>query len=101
MALNATIYKLHLHIADMDRPYYHAHALTVALHPSEPVERMMERVLAFALNADEALNFGIGLSTEDELALWRIDLTGVIQLLIDVGLPDENDMRKACGRAQH
>src|SRR3569623_343942 len=78
MALNATIYKLHLHIADMDRHYYHDHALTVALHPSETEERMMVRVLAFALNADEALNFGKGLSTEDEPALWRKDMTGVI-----------------------
>jgi len=101
MALNATIYKLHLHIADMDRHYYHDHALTVALHPSETEERMMVRVLAFALNADEALNFGKGLSTEDEPALWRKDMTGVIQLWIDVGLPDEKDMRKACGRARH
>lgn len=101
MALNATIYKLHLHIADMDRHYYHDHALTVALHPSETAERMMARVLAFALNADEALNFGKGLSTEDEPALWRKDMTGAIQLWIDVGLPDEKDIRKACGRARH
>src|SRR3569832_1340824 len=84
----------------MDRHYYHDHALTVALHPSEPEERKMVRVLAFALNADEALNFGIGLITEDDPALWRKDMTGVIHLWFDVGLPDEKDMRKACGRAR-
>src|SRR3569832_1483491 len=101
MALNATIYKLHLHIADMDRHYYHDHALTVALQPTETEERMKVRVLAIAQNADEAMNYGKGLSTEDEPALWRKDMTGVIQLWIDVGLPDEKYMRKACGRARH
>src|SRR3569832_1514749 len=101
MALNATIYKLHLHIADMDRHYYHDHALTVALRPSETEERMMVRVLAFALNADEELNFGKGLSTEEETAIWRIDMTGDIQLWIVVVLPDDKVMLKACVLALH
>jgi len=57
------------------------------------------RVLAFALNAHEALAFGKGLSTDDEPALWQKDLTGAIELWIDVGMPDEKDIRKACGRA--
>lgn len=100
MALNATIYKAHLHVADIDRHYYHDHALTIALHPSETEERMMVRVLAYALNAHADLGFGKGLSTEDEPALWRKDPTGVIERWIEVGLPDEKDLRKACGRAR-
>jgi len=100
MALNATIYKAHLQIADMDRHYYHDHVLTVALHPSETEERMMVRVLAFALHAHEHLAFGKGLSADDEPALWQKDLTGTIELWIDVGLPDEKDIRRACGRAR-
>jgi len=99
MALKATIFKAELHIADMERGYYHDHAVTVARHPSETDERMMVRLLAFALNADETLAFGAGLSTEDEPDLWRKDLTGSIQTWIDVGLPDEKRIRKACGRA--
>lgn len=99
MALNATIYKAHLHIADMDRHYYQNHALTIARHPSETGERMMVRVLAFALNAHEALSFGKGLSADGEAAVWLKDLTGAIELWIDVGLPDEKEVRKACGRA--
>ena len=59
----------------------------------------MVRIAAFALNADDALEFGRGLSTEDEPDLWRKDLTGAIELWIDVGLPDEKWIRKACGRA--
>ena len=99
MALKATICKAELQISDMDRNYYHSHALTIARHPSETDERMMMRVLAFALYADEALAFGKGLSAEDEPDLWRKDLTGAIELWVDVGLPDEKRIRKACGRA--
>jgi uncharacterized protein YaeQ len=83
----------------MDRHYYGDHALTIARHPSETDERMMVRLLAFALHAHEALLFGKGLSTEDEPDLWQKDLTGAIELWVDVGLPDEKRILKACGRA--
>jgi uncharacterized protein YaeQ len=99
MALKATIYKAQLGIADLDRPYYGDHAVTVARHPSETDERMLVRLIAFALHADAALSFGRGLSTDDEPDLWRRDLTGSIELWIDVGLPDEKRVRKACGRS--
>ena len=100
MALKATICKAGLQIADMDRSYYAEHALTLARHPSETDERMMVRLLAFALDADEALEFGRGLSAEDEADLVKRDLTGAIDLWIDVGLPDEREVRKAAGRAR-
>ncbi|MBE0615660.1 MAG: YaeQ family protein [Burkholderiales bacterium] len=99
MALKATIFKAELQVADMDRNYYHGHGLTIARHPSETDERMMLRVLAFALHANETLAFGKGLSTDDEPDLWRKDLTGAIELWIDVGQPDEKRIRRACGRA--
>lgn len=99
MALNATIFKIDLTITDMDRGYYATHALVLARHPSETDERMMVRLLAFALNASEALAFGKGLSSEDEPDVWEKDLTGAIQLWIEVGLPEEKAVRKACGRA--
>lgn len=100
MALKSTIFKVELQIADLDRNYYQNHTLTVARHPSETDERMMVRVLAFAMHADAALVFGKGLSSEDEPDLWRKDLTGAIELWIDVGLPDEKRIRRACGRSQ-
>lgn len=99
MALRATIYKAELSVADLDRSYYADHALTLARHPSETAERMMVRLLAFALNADPALAFAAGLSTGDEPDLWRRDLTGAIEHWIEVGLPDERVLRKAAGRA--
>ena len=49
MALKSTIFRLTLNVSDMDRGYYGEHSLTVARHPSENDERMMVRVLAFAL----------------------------------------------------
>jgi uncharacterized protein YaeQ len=100
MALKATIFKADLQIADMDRNYYADHSLTLARHPSETDERMMVRLLAFSLFAAEGLGFGKGLCVDDEPDLWRKDLTGAVELWIDVGLPDEKWTRKACGRAR-
>ncbi len=100
MALKATIFKATLQIADMDRHYYADHALTLARHPSETDERMMIRLLAFALNAREGLEFTRGLSTDDEPELWVKNLTGDIDLWIELGLPDEDRLRKACNRAR-
>ena len=99
MAVKATIFKAELQVSDMDRHYYATHALTLAQHPSETEERLMVRLLAFALNASEDLVFGRGISTDDEPDLWRRDLTGVIELWIEIGQPDESRIRKACGRA--
>ncbi len=100
MAIKSTIFKATLQIADMDRHYYAEHALTLARHPSETDERMMVRLLAFALYADELLTFAKGLSDDDEPDLWHKDLTGAIVRWIEVGLPDERRLRKACGRAE-
>ena len=99
MAIKATVFKATLQIADMDRHYYADHALTLARHPSETDERMMVRLLAFALYADDALTFGKGMSSGDEPDLWHKDLTGAIERWIEVGLPDERAIRKASGRA--
>ncbi len=100
MALKSTIFKADLQISDLGRNYYHDHSLTIARHPSETDERLMVRLLAFALHADESLVFANGMGTDDEPALWKKDLTGAIKLWIDVGQPDEKRVRRACGRAE-
>jgi uncharacterized protein YaeQ len=100
MALKSTIFRAELQVSDLDRGHFATHALTIARHPSETDERMMARLLAFALNADDALEFGRGLSAEDEPDLVQRDLTGAIELWIEVGLPDERAVRKAAGRAR-
>ncbi|MEO5692713.1 MAG: YaeQ family protein [Usitatibacter sp.] len=100
MAIKATIFKVELQVSDLDRNYFETHALTIARHPSETDERMMVRILAFALNAHEYLEFGRGLSAEDEADLVKRDLTGSIELWIEVGLPDEREVRKASGRSR-
>lgn len=100
MAIGATVFKANVQIADMDGHYYGTHALTLARHPSETDERMMVRLLAFMLYASDELEFGKGISADDEPALWEKDLTGAIELWLDVGQPDERDLRKACGRAK-
>ncbi|MCQ3829551.1 YaeQ family protein [Microbulbifer elongatus] len=101
MALKATIFKARLQIADMDRGYYAEHTLTLARHPSETDERMMIRLLAFALNASDQLEFTRGLSSDEEADLWQHTLSGEIEHWIEVGVPAEDRVRKACGRARH
>ena len=100
MAIKSTIYKVDLQVSDMDRNYYQQHNLTIAKHPSETDERVMVRLIGFAMYANEALIFGKGLSDEEEPDLWQKDLTGAIELWMDVGLPTEKDIRKAAGRAK-
>lgn len=100
MAIKAIIYKAELQISDIDRNYYHDHALTIARHPSETDERLMVRLLAFAMHADDALMVAPGLTHNDEPDICRKDLTGAIDLWIDVGQPDEKSIRRACGRSR-
>ncbi len=103
MALKATIYKANLQIADIDHHYYADHALTVARHPSETDERMMVRLLAFAMcahvNAGEGLELAKDIWDADEPALWQRDLTGAITQWIEVGQPDDKRILKACGKS--
>ena len=100
MALKATIYKAELQLADMDRHVYGEHALTLARHPSETDERMMVRLLAYALHAEEGIAFTKGLFDVDEPEIWVKNLAGEITLWIDLGQPDEARIRRACSRAE-
>ena len=90
MAIKATIFRVELNIADIDRNYFHDHKLTIARHPSENDVRMMARLVAFVLNAHEDLIFTQGVSSGDEPDLWRKDLTGNIEVWIEIGQPDIN-----------
>ncbi|MDH0448077.1 YaeQ family protein [Shewanella sp. GD04112] len=100
MALKATVFKVNLQIADMDRGYYQDHQLTLAQHPSETDGRMMVRLLAFILNASETLSFTKGLCVDDEPELWDKSLSGEVDLWIEFGQADEKWLRKASGRAK-
>lgn len=100
MAQKATIYKVELSVADMDRHYYETHNLTVAKHPSETDERLMVRILAFALNAHEQLEFTRGISTDGEPDIWRKSLSGELELSVALGLPSEKIVRQSCGKAK-
>jgi len=99
MAQNATIYKVELSVSDMDRHYYETHKLTVAKHPSETDERLMVRIVAFALNAHEHLEMTKGLSTDDEPDIWQKSLSGELDVWVALGLPSEKVMRQSCSKA--
>ncbi len=99
MAIKSTIFKVDMQVSNLDTHYYADHALTVARHPSENEQRMMIRLLAFALQAHEQLQFTKGLSDEDEPDLWQKSLSDEIEVWIDLGQPDEKRIRKACAKA--
>jgi uncharacterized protein YaeQ len=99
MALKATIHRVELQVSDIDHHHYAGHSLTVARHPSETEERMMVRVLVFALHAHEGPTFGRGISSDEDPDLWCLDATGAVRHWIDLGLPDERRLRRAAGRA--
>lgn len=105
MAIKATVYKASLQVADMDRSLYADHTLTLARQPSETDERLMVRVLAFALNVpandhDGALQVARGATDADEADLWQLSLAGEVRHWIELGQPDERRLIKACGRAR-
>lgn len=99
MALQATPYKVSLDISDVDRGVYESAKMTVARHPSETEQRLVSRIIAFALFYHEHLAFGRGLSDVDEAALWQISLDGQIEHWIDVGQPDADRMTKSSRKA--
>ena len=95
MALKPTIYKFAISLTDIDRDYYDSLNLTLACHPSETLERMLVRVLAFCFNAQQRLVFCKGLSATEEPDLWVHSLHGSIDLWIDVGEPAADRIKKA------
>lgn len=100
MALKATIFKADVSISDMDRNYYHEHNLTIARHPSENDQRMMLRIIAFILNANEKLEFTKGLSEVEEPDLWQKSFSDEIEVWIELGLPSEQRVKKGCNQSQ-
>lgn len=105
MAIKAIIYKAAVQVSDLDRNLYSDHQLTLARHPSETDERMMVRLLAFALNAPQnndlgSLEFSKDMWEPDEPSLWQKDHTGLIEHWIELGQPDEKRIMKACGRSK-
>jgi len=95
LALKPTIYKLRISLSDLNRDYYDTLNLTIAQHPSENIERMMVRVLAFCINAQEYLAFTKGLSEVDEPDIWLRTMDDQISLWIDVGEPSVDRIKKA------
>ena len=100
MALKPTIYKAQVALADSDRNCFEDLSLTLAKHPSETLERMAARLIAYCLNCARGLEFTKGISTADEPDIWQHSDSGEIQHWIELGQPDEPRLRKACGKAK-
>ena len=95
MAIKPTIYKLKIDLSDIDRAVYDSLNLTIARHPSETLERMMARVMAYCFNATEQLVFCKGISDSEEPDIWQHSLGGELELWLDVGEPAAERIKKA------
>ncbi|WP_447469033.1 YaeQ family protein [Vibrio harveyi] len=95
MALKPTIYKFRIAISDMNNDYYDSKNLTIALHPSEKPQRMLARIFAYCLNAQDDLEFTKGLSTTEEPDLWRVEDDQSITHWIEIGEPEPDRIKKA------
>lgn len=100
MALKPTIFKININLSDLNRDLYEPLSLTVAQHPSETLERMMARVMAYCLNAQEFLIFTKGLSVADDPDIWAKSLADEFLLWVDVGEPSFERIKKACRQAK-
>ena len=95
MALGATIYTFDIELADSDRAVYETLNLRVAQHPSETPDYLLTRVLAYCLEYSEGIGFSKGLSDPDEPAVFVRDLTGALQVWVDIGLPEPERLHRA------
>ncbi len=95
MAIKPTIYKLSIALSDFNRDYYDSLNLTVALHPSETLERMMARIVAYCLNVQENMSFTKGLANIEEPDVWVKTLDDLISLWIEVGEPSPDRIKKS------
>jgi uncharacterized protein YaeQ len=103
MAIKATIFKANVQLSDIDRGHYADYPVVIARHPSETDERMLIRLLAFALNVPSdsdhgPLEFAKDMWDPDEPSLWQKDYTGDILHWIEVGQPDEKRLLRMCAR---
>ena len=95
MALPATIYRVNIQLSDIDRACYESLQISVARHPSETAERLIMRVLAFAVCWEPELAFTKGIASGDEPDLWTRGGDGRVLSWIEVGLPDPDRLIKA------
>jgi uncharacterized protein YaeQ len=95
LALGATIYTFDIDLADADRNVYESLNLRVAQHPSETPDYLMTRVLAYCFEFAEGIGFSKGLSDPDEPAISVRDLTGALQVWVDIGLPEPERLHRA------
>ena len=100
MALKSSVHKLRINVSNLNIHHYEEYSLTVAKHPSENNLRMIIRILAYALHAQENIQFTKGLSSDSEPDIWKIDFDGSIIHWIELGIPEEKRLRQMCSKAQ-
>lgn len=100
MALTSTLYNFEITLADSDRGVYESFKLPVAMHPSETLEFMATRVLAYCLEYEDGLALSKGLSDVEEPAIWNRHLDGRVKSWIEVGCPDGARLHKASKSAE-
>lgn len=100
MSLTATLYRFTIDLSDVDRNLYQTLEFRAAMHPSESLPFFVTRILAYALNYRDGLEFSPGISAPDEPAIRVMGLTGGLDLWIDIGNPTVKRIHKASKAAK-
>lgn len=96
MAQAPTLYDFQIALSNVDRAIDQPQlGMKVARHPSETMERVWLRVLAFCLHWEERLAFGPGLSDPDTADIESRDYTGRLTRWIRVGKADPLKIKRA------
>ncbi len=95
MAKSASIHRASVNLSNVDRNHYAQFSTTLARHPSETAERMVGRLIAYALSYEEGMTFGRGVSHVEEADVWVKTPDDRVSLWVEVGLPDPERLVKA------
>ncbi len=95
MALGATMYVFNVELADSDRGVYETLEIRAAQHPSETADYLLTRVIAYCLEYTDGIGFSKGLSDPDEPTVFVRDLTGALQVWVEIGTPDADRVHRA------
>ncbi len=95
MALASTLYDFQIALSNVDRGIEEQLSFKIARHPSETMERVWLRVLAYCWLWEERLLFGPGLSDPDSPDLETRDYTNIVTRWVRVGGPDPLKVQRA------
>lgn len=96
MALPSKLYRFKIELSNLDKNLYQSLDFRLAQHPSESLDYLLTRVLAYALSYQDGLEISAtGLADPDSPALSVANPRGGFALWIEIGNPSNRKIHKA------